>query len=63
MVMIRLSKHSNHGGGQRSGAIEEAEGWAQKHAGVLVWRYNDPLVGDEGEPEVVFTVGRVGDFD
>lgn len=45
-------------------AIEEAEGLAQQHAGVVVWRRdNNPVVGEEGEPEVVFTVGRVGDFD
>ncbi|MBY5635142.1 hypothetical protein HFO39_10135 [Rhizobium leguminosarum] len=44
-------------------AIEEAEVLITKHAGVLVWRrQNDPVVGEEGEPEVVFSVGRVGDF-
>lgn len=45
-------------------AVEEAEELMRKHAGVVVWRRdNDPVVGEEGEPEVVFTVGRVGDFD
>lgn len=44
-------------------ATEEAEGLAQQYAGALVWRRdNDPVVGEEGEPVVVFTVGRVGDF-
>lgn len=45
-------------------AIVDAKDLAGRHAGVVVWRRdNDPVVGEEGEPEVVFTVGRVGDFD
>lgn len=45
-------------------AIEEAEDLARQYAGVVVWRReNDPAVGEEGEPEVVFSVGRLGDFD
>lgn len=45
-------------------AAEEAKELARQHAGVLVWRRdNDPVVGEEGEPEVVFTAGGVGDFD
>jgi hypothetical protein len=44
-------------------AIEEAGDLARRHAGVVVWRRdNDPVVGEEGEPEVVFSVGTVGDF-
>lgn len=45
-------------------AIEEAEDLTRRHAGVVVWRRdNDPVVGEEGDPEVIFTVGRIGDFD
>ena len=36
---------------------------APRHAGVLVWRRrNDPVVGEEGEPEIVYSVGTIGDF-
>lgn len=45
-------------------AIEEAEGLARRHAGVVVWRREgDPVVGEEGAPEVIFNVGKIGDFD
>lgn len=45
-------------------AIEEAGDLARQHAGVVVWRRDgDPVVGEEGEPIVVFSVGRIGDFD
>lgn len=45
-------------------AIEEAEDLANRHAGVAVWRRdNDPVVGEEGEPIIVFSLGRIGDFD
>ncbi|MBW9089357.1 hypothetical protein JNB91_16090 [Rhizobium wenxiniae] len=45
-------------------AIEEAEDLTRRHAGVVVWRRdNDPVVGEEGDPEVIFSVGRIGDFD
>lgn len=39
-------------------------GWQiDRHGEVAVWRRdNDPVVGEEGEPAVVFTVGKVGDF-
>jgi len=45
-------------------AIEEARDLSRQHAGVLVWRRdNDPVVGEEGDPVVTFSVGEVGDFD
>jgi hypothetical protein len=45
-------------------AIEEARDLASRYAGVVVWRRDgNPVVGEEGEPIVVFTVGRIGDFD
>jgi len=44
-------------------AIEEARDLAGRHAGVVVWkRKGDPVVGEEGEPEIVFQSGRLGDF-
>lgn len=44
-------------------AIEEAGELARRHAGVVVWRRaNDPVIGEEGDPEVVFSLGKVGDF-
>ncbi|TCQ99346.1 hypothetical protein EDF70_10951 [Neorhizobium sp. JUb45] len=44
-------------------AIEEARDLAERHAGVVVWkREGDPVVGEEGEPEIVFQSGRLGDF-
>ncbi len=44
-------------------AIEEAKDLATRHAGVAVWkRRGDPVVGEEGEPEIVFRAGRIGDF-
>lgn len=45
-------------------AIEEAGELARSHAGVLVWRRDsNPVVGEDGDPEVLFSVGKVGDFD
>lgn len=45
-------------------AIEEARDLGERHAGVVVWkREGNPVVGEEGEPEVVFSFGRIGDFD
>lgn len=45
-------------------AIEQAKGVAERHAGVVVWRrVNNPVVGEEGEPYIVFSIGRTGDFD
>lgn len=44
--------------------IEEAKALAARHAGVVVWKHeNNPVVGEEGEPEIVFSIGRIGDFD
>ena len=45
-------------------AVDEARDLAGRHAGAVVWkREGNPVVGEEGEPEVIFSVGRVGDFD
>ncbi|MBW9091346.1 hypothetical protein JNB91_26405 [Rhizobium wenxiniae] len=44
-------------------AIEAAGELARDHAGVLVWRRdNDPVVGEEGDPIVILSIGKVGDF-
>jgi hypothetical protein len=44
-------------------AVEQARELEGRHAGVVVWkREGNPVVGEEGEPEIVFSVGRVGDF-
>lgn len=44
-------------------AIQEARDLAGRYAGVVVWRRDGkPVVGEEGDPIVLFTVGRVGDF-
>ena len=44
-------------------AIEEAERLDARHDGVVVWkREGNPVVGGEGEPEIVFRSGRIGDF-
>ncbi|MBW6425530.1 hypothetical protein KX729_29385 [Rhizobium sp. XQZ8] len=44
-------------------AIEAARALADSHAGVVVWkREGDPVVGEEGDPEIVFQSGRIGDF-
>jgi hypothetical protein len=46
-----------------SAAIEEARDLGNHHAGAIVWkREGNPVVGEEGDPNVVFSVGRVGDF-
>lgn len=45
-------------------AREEAEELASRHAGVLVWkRTGDPIIGEEGDPEIIFQTGTTGDFD
>ncbi|MBB3596001.1 hypothetical protein FHX08_006421 [Rhizobium sp. BK529] len=47
----------------KEAALEEARELAVTHAGVVVWkREGDPVVGEEGEPEIVFQSGRIGDF-
>jgi len=44
-------------------AIKEAEDLDERHAGVVVWkREGDPVVGEEGEPEIVFRSCMIGDF-
>jgi hypothetical protein len=44
-------------------AIQEAGVLARRHTGVVVWRRdNNPVIGEEGDPELVFSVGTVGDF-
>lgn len=45
-------------------ALDEARELALNHAGAVVWkREGDPAVGEEGEPVMIFQVGRIGDFD
>lgn len=45
-------------------AIEEAKDAATRHAGVLVVKRDGrPSVGEEGDPMVVFRLGKTGDFD
>ncbi len=45
-------------------AIEEAKDLSTRHAGVAVWkRQGNPVVGEEGEPAIVFRAGRIGDFE
>ncbi|TBZ14811.1 hypothetical protein E0H33_15230 [Rhizobium leguminosarum bv. viciae] len=42
-------------------AVGDARDLAVRHAGVIVWkREGDPVVGEEGEPEIVFQSGRIG---
>jgi hypothetical protein len=44
-------------------AIDEARDLGTRHAGSVVWkREGNPVVGEEGEPNIVFAIGRVGDF-
>ena len=48
----------------QASAVDEARSLAEEHAGVVVWRReNNPVVDEEGVPEIVFSVGTVGDFD
>jgi hypothetical protein len=45
-------------------AIEAARLLSERHAGVAVWsRRNEPAIGETGAPVLVFSAGRVGDFD
>ena len=45
-------------------ALDEARELASRHAGVLVWkRTGVPVLGEEGDPEIVFRTGTTGDFD
>jgi len=44
-------------------AVEEVRNLAAQHAGAVAWRRDgDPVVGEEGEPEIIFQAGRIGDF-
>ena len=44
-------------------AVTDAKDLARHHAGVVVWkREGDPVVGEEGVPDVVFSAGKIGDF-
>jgi hypothetical protein len=42
----------------------EAEALSARHGGVVLWRRQGaPAIGEEGESEVLFSAGRIGDFD
>jgi hypothetical protein len=44
-------------------AVEAARNLSSQHAGAVAWKLeSDPVVGEEGEPEILFQAGRVGDF-
>jgi hypothetical protein len=44
-------------------ALAQARELAERHAGVVVWkRVASPAVGEEGEPEIVYQTGILGDF-
>jgi len=44
-------------------AIDAARILAESHAGVAVWsRSNEPAIGEVGPAILVFSAGRVGDF-
>jgi hypothetical protein len=49
--------------GAEAEAAEEAKAMASQHAGVLVVRRDEPAVGEEGEPIVVFRAGKTDGFD
>jgi hypothetical protein len=45
-------------------ALDEAQGLARQHAGVVLWkREAAPAIGEEGEPIILWQTGRIGDFD
>lgn len=45
-------------------ALSEARVLERAYAGVAVWRrIANPAVGEEGAPDLIFTAGRIGDFD
>lgn len=47
-----------------SAALDEAQALAQRHAGVVIWkREAAPVIGEEGEPVILWQTGKVGDFD
>ncbi|MDP9840047.1 hypothetical protein J2T09_004827 [Neorhizobium huautlense] len=44
-------------------AIAEARRLEGLHAGVVVWkREAKPVIGEEGEPEILWQAGALGDF-
>lgn len=44
-------------------AIAEARRLADVHAGAVVWkREAQPVIGEEGEPEILWRAGVLGDF-
>ncbi|MGE7367874.1 hypothetical protein ACQKKX_02235 [Neorhizobium sp. NPDC001467] len=44
-------------------AVAQARRLAAQHEGAVAFkREGDPVVGEEGEPEIVFQSGRIGDF-
>lgn len=50
--------------GTEAEAIEEAKELAKGHAGAIVTkREGRPAVGEEGDPIIIFQIGRIGDFD
>jgi hypothetical protein len=47
-----------------SSALDEAQGLAGQHAGVVLWKREAvPAIGEEGEPVILWQAGRIGDFD
>lgn len=45
-------------------AIETASRFAGMHAGAVVWkREANPVIGEEGDPVIIWQIGVVGDFD
>ncbi|WP_246732728.1 hypothetical protein [Rhizobium laguerreae] len=49
--------------GGEAEAVEEAKAAARSHAGALVVKREGHPVGEEGDPIVVFQIGKIGDFD
>ncbi|WP_312407875.1 hypothetical protein [Rhizobium sp.] len=44
-------------------AIVEARRLADIHAGAIAWkRETQPVIGEEGEPKILWEVGTIGDF-
>ncbi|MBW6425552.1 hypothetical protein KX729_29530 [Rhizobium sp. XQZ8] len=52
-----------HAAASVEAAVDAARNLSSRHAGVVAWKLeSDPVVGEEGHPEVLFQAGRVGDF-
>jgi hypothetical protein len=44
-------------------AVDRAVELAQQHEGAIVWkREGDPVVGEEGEPVIIYSAGITGEF-